>query len=52
MTIESLSVGGEKSGERFNIRTTEQKIDKVKQVVLDSFGKALQIVELTVGTPT
>ena len=52
VTVESLSVGGEKSGERYNIRTTEQKIDKVKQVVLDSFGPALQLVNLTVGTPT
>jgi SecD/SecF fusion protein len=52
VTIESLSVGGEKAGERFNIRTTQQKIDKVKQAVLDSFGTALQIVELTVGSPT
>ncbi len=52
VTIESLSVGGEKAGERFNIRTTEQKIDKVKQAVLDSFGSALQLVELKVGPPT
>jgi SecD/SecF fusion protein len=52
VTIESLSVGGEKSGERFNIRTTEPKIEKVKQVVLDSFGSALQIVHLKVGPPT
>ena len=49
VTIESLSVGGEKAGERFNIRTTQQKIDKVKQAVLDSFGSALQVVELKVG---
>ena len=46
MTVESLTVGGEKSGERYNIRTTEQKIEKVKQAVLDSFGTALQRVEL------
>jgi SecD/SecF fusion protein len=52
VTIESLSVGGEKAGERFNIRTTEQKIDRVKQVVLESFGSALQIVNLKVGAPT
>ncbi len=42
VTVESLSVGGEKAGERFNIRTTEQKIEKVKKAVLDSFGTALQ----------
>ncbi len=51
VTVESLTVGGEKSGERYNIRTTEQKIDKVKQVVLDSFGTALQRVELAPGAP-
>jgi len=52
VTVESLSVGGEKSGERYNIRTTEQKIEKVKKAVLDSFGPALQRVEMTVGPPT
>ncbi len=52
VTIESLSVGGEKAGERFNIRTTEQKIDKVKQSVLDAFGSALQLVSLKVGAAT
>jgi SecD/SecF fusion protein len=52
VTVESLSVGGEKSGERYNIRTTEQKIEKVKRAVLDSFGTALQRVELKAGPPT
>ena len=52
VTIESLSIGNEKAGVRYNIRTTEQKIEKVKQAVLDSFGKALRSVEMTVGTPT
>jgi SecD/SecF fusion protein len=51
VTVESLSVGGEKAGERFNIRTTQQKIDLVKQAVLDSFGTALQSVDLKVGEP-
>ena len=51
VTVESLSVGGEKAGERYNIRTTEQKIEKVKQSVLDAFGPALQRVELKVGPP-
>ena len=52
VTVESLSVGGEKSGERYNIRTTEKEIEKVKQTILDSFGTALQRVELTTGAPT
>jgi len=49
VTVESLTVGGAKSGERYNIRTTEQKIEKVKQIVLDAFGTALQRVELAAG---
>ena len=52
VTVESLRVGSGKSAPRFNIRTTEQKIDKVKQVVLNSFGSALQLVEMKVGPPT
>ncbi|WP_435006332.1 protein translocase subunit SecD [Tundrisphaera lichenicola] len=52
VTVESLTVGGEKSGERYNIRTTEQKIETVKQVVLDSFKNALQRVELKPGAAT
>ncbi len=52
VTVESLSVGGDKSGERFNIRTTEQKIEKVKQTVLESFGSALQRVVMKIGSPT
>ena len=31
VTVESLTVGGTKSGSRYNIRTTEQKIETVKQ---------------------
>ena len=52
VTVESVSVGGTKSGSRYNIRTTEQKIENVKQTVLDSFGTALQRVALTTGEPT
>ncbi len=49
VTVESLSVGGDKSGERYNIRTTEQKIEKVKLTVLESFGNALQRVVMKAG---
>ena len=49
VTVESLTVGGAKSGSRYNIRTTEQKIENVKNTVLDSFGTALQRVALTPG---
>ena len=46
VTVESLNVGGETSGARYNIRTTEKEIEKVKQAVLEAFGEALQRVEL------
>lgn len=49
VTVESLTVGGARSGARYNIRTTEQRIDVVKQAVLESFGGALQRVSLTPG---
>ncbi len=51
VTVESLSVGGDRSGEMFNIRTTLQQIEDVKKAVLDSFGPALQTVVLNVGDP-
>ena len=49
VTVESLSIGGEKAGLSYNIRTTEQDPEKVKKTVLDSFGSALQRVEMKVG---
>ena len=49
VTVESLSVGDEAAASRYNIRTTEQDINKVKANVLDSFGTALQRVALTPG---
>ena len=49
VTVESLTVGGAKSGSRYNIRTTEQQIENVKRTVLDTFGPALQHVALTPG---
>ncbi len=49
VTVESLSVGNEKSASRYNIRTTEIKIDNVKNTILDSFKDALQRVSLTPG---
>jgi SecD/SecF fusion protein len=52
VTVESLSVGGEKAGIRYNIRTTEQSIKKVMATVLDTFGPTLQRVELAVGKGT
>ena len=52
VTVESLNVGGKSSGARYNIRTTEKKIDEVvKPAILEAFGPALARVELTAGEP-
>jgi SecD/SecF fusion protein len=51
VTVETLTIGNGKAGESYNIRTTEQDIEKVKKTVLDAFGSALQRVQLTVGPP-
>ena len=51
-TVESLNVGGKSSGTRYNIRTTEKKINEVvKPAILEAFGPALARVELTPGDP-
>ena len=48
-----VDVGGEKAGERFQHPDHRaEEIEKVKQAVLDSFGSALQLVQLTVGPPS
>ena len=51
VTVESLKVGKESRLTRFNIRTTEQKTDKVKEAILKAFGPALQRVEMTADLP-
>jgi SecD/SecF fusion protein len=49
VTVESLHIGEDKSLARFNIRTTEQSLDKVKGEILKSFGSSLAKVELNYG---
>jgi SecD/SecF fusion protein len=49
VTVESLNVGGTASGARYNIRTTQKDIDKVRTAVLKAFGSTLAQVELTPG---
>jgi len=49
VTVESLKVGGDKTLTRFNIRTTEEKPDRVKDSILKAFGPALERVEMTTG---
>jgi SecD/SecF fusion protein len=51
VTVESLNVGGTSSGARYNIRTTEKKIDDVKLAILEGFGSSLARVELKAGPP-
>lgn len=52
VTVESLSVGGDRNGTRFNIRTTEMNRDLVRDTIVNQFGDALQKVQLTVGKAT
>jgi SecD/SecF fusion protein len=53
VTVESLRLTDDKSLARFNIRTTEEKLDKVKSMILQSFGTALAHVDMafTEGKP-
>lgn len=61
VTVETLSVaqaaqaGGEKKsgagGFRYNVRTTEQDIDKVQKTIIDKFGPLLARAELKVAEP-
>jgi SecD/SecF fusion protein len=51
VTVESLRVGDDARLVRFNIRTTEQDAEKVKNQIIESFGSALARVEMTVGEP-
>jgi SecD/SecF fusion protein len=47
VTVESLRVGTEQNQPRFNIRTTDQSTEHVKQVIIDAFGPSLARVEMT-----
>lgn len=49
VTVESLRVANDQALARFNIRTTEQNPDTVKEEVLRSFGSNLQRVLMTFG---
>ncbi len=49
VSVESLSLEGEKSGTRFNIRTTDVNPGSVQQAVLKQFGSALSRLTMQVG---
>jgi SecD/SecF fusion protein len=51
VTVESLRVGNDQTLNRFNIRTTDEDPNHVKQAVIDAFGPSLARVEMTVGEP-
>ena len=46
-TVESLRITGDKSLARFNIRTTDQSPEQVKQRILEAFGSSLARIEMT-----
>jgi SecD/SecF fusion protein len=52
VTVETLNIGGEKAGLRYNIRTTEQDIATVSAKIQDSFKGALSKIIMTVSEPT
>jgi SecD/SecF fusion protein len=49
VTVESLRVAKDARLARFNIRTTDQDINRVKNKILESFGPSLARVEMQVG---
>jgi SecD/SecF fusion protein len=54
VTVESLRMGSDKKSARFNIRTTDQNLDHVKNEILTAFGPSLARVEMSFsdGKPT
>ena len=51
VTVESLKLGTDTSLTRFNIRTTDDKPDRVKESILKAFGSTLQQVQMTFSEP-
>lgn len=49
VTIESLRVGQAQKATRFNIRTTDQDPQHVKEQIIESFGHALAKIDMTIG---
>ena len=48
VTVESLRMGDDKKLARFNIRTTDPNLDRVKNEILKAFGPSLARVNMTV----
>lgn len=49
VTIESLRVGNTQKAGRFNIRTTDQDPQHVKNQIIEAFGHALAKIDMTIG---
>ena len=49
--VESLNLGGQERGLRFNIRTTETNVKEVEKKVRAAFGPSLARTAMTVGDP-
>jgi SecD/SecF fusion protein len=49
VTVESLRIGQSAKAARFNIRTTDQDAQQVKDKILEAFGTSLAKIEMTVG---
>ncbi|MHC5540071.1 protein translocase subunit SecD, partial [Singulisphaera rosea] len=49
VTVESLKVGQDKTLNRFNIRTTDQDPNRVRETILKAFGTSLERVMMTAG---
>jgi SecD/SecF fusion protein len=52
VTVESLRVAKDARLARFNIRTTDQNAEQVKNNILEAFGPALARVEMNMGDAT
>jgi SecD/SecF fusion protein len=48
--VETLNVGSESRGVRFNIRTTEDKTDDVQKKIVKEFGPSLSRLEMTIAS--
>jgi SecD/SecF fusion protein len=50
-SVETLNVTGEERGVRFNIRTTDEKVDQVRRNIVKAFGPVLARPRITVTNP-
>jgi SecD/SecF fusion protein len=51
-TVETLNVGTEKRGVRFNVRTTDETVKHVQTQILEAFRETLAKLDIKVSSPT